>query len=179
MGSSKALLPVGGKPLIVHVVSFLRALFADVVVVAAPDQELPPLSCVVVRDEVAYQGPLSGLRNGLAAAGHDITFATSCDSPFLSASLIEHLVACLGNYDAVVPRWQDRDQPLHAVYHRRILPIVDEQLARGQRRLLDVLPRLQTCRLSEDAIRRFDRTGHSFVNINTPADYARALKERG
>ena len=36
-------------------------MFAEAVVVAAPDQELPVLPAVLVRDEVAYQGP--GERN--------------------------------------------------------------------------------------------------------------------
>ena len=43
MGQPKALLLFDGEPLIVHMVRNLARLFADIVVVAAPDQELPAL----------------------------------------------------------------------------------------------------------------------------------------
>jgi molybdopterin-guanine dinucleotide biosynthesis protein A len=39
------------------------------VVVAAPGQEIPALTVELVRDEVAYQGPVGGIYYGLKAAG--------------------------------------------------------------------------------------------------------------
>src|SRR6185503_11812403 len=54
MGRPKALLPFDGEPLIAHVVGSLKKLFTEAIVVAAPDQELPNLPVVLVRDEVAY-----------------------------------------------------------------------------------------------------------------------------
>jgi len=71
MGQPKALLPFDHEPLIVHIVRALKSMFAEAVVVAAPDQELPPLSALLVRDEVAYQGPVGGIYYGLKAAGGD------------------------------------------------------------------------------------------------------------
>lgn len=41
MGSPKCLLPFDGEPLIAHLARRLRSLFAEVIVGAAPDQELP------------------------------------------------------------------------------------------------------------------------------------------
>ena len=61
MGRPKALLPFAGEPLIAHVVRKLKRIFAEAVVVAAPEQELPTLPVTLVRDEVAYQGPVSGI----------------------------------------------------------------------------------------------------------------------
>jgi molybdopterin-guanine dinucleotide biosynthesis protein A len=55
MGTSKALLLFDGEPLIVHVVATLRRLFADVVVVAAPGQDLPSMPVRLVSDEVSWQ----------------------------------------------------------------------------------------------------------------------------
>jgi molybdopterin-guanine dinucleotide biosynthesis protein A len=55
MGQPKALLLFDGEPLIAHIVRTLKSLFGDIVVVAAPGQELPPLPVTLVRDEVAYQ----------------------------------------------------------------------------------------------------------------------------
>ena len=61
MGRPKALLLFGGEPLIVHIVGALNRLCHDILVVAAPEQELPALPVTLVRDEVAYQGPVAGI----------------------------------------------------------------------------------------------------------------------
>ena len=119
MGTPKALLLFDGEPLIVHVVATLRRLFAEVVVVAAPGQDLPSMPVTLVRDEVAYQGPVGGICYGLRAGNGDVSFVTACDSAFLSSRLIAHLLSQIRN-DVVAPL--RRLQPLHAV-SASVLPL--------------------------------------------------------
>jgi len=176
MGTSKALLLFDDEPLIVHVVATLQRLFADVVVVAAPEQDLPSMPVRLVSDEVAYQGPVGGIYYGLMASGSDAAFVTSCDSAFLNIDLIAHLLDQLPEHDVVVPHWQGRFQPLHAVYRRSVSPLLAEQLARGQLRPVYLFDKVRLRRVDEDEIRRFDPEGSSFYNMNTPEDYAEALK---
>jgi molybdenum cofactor guanylyltransferase len=176
MGTSKALLLFDNQPLIVHIVATLKRLFADVVVVASPGQELPAMAITLVRDEVAYQGPVGGLCYGLAAAAEEICFVTACDSAFLSPRLISHLVGRCDGYDVVVPHWQGRFQPLHAVYRRSVLPMLETQLARGELRPVSLFDRVRTLTIDEEEIRRFDSDGASFFNMNSPADYEEALE---
>jgi molybdopterin-guanine dinucleotide biosynthesis protein A len=176
MGTPKALLPFDDTPLIEHVVATLRRLFDEVVVVAAPGQSLPSMPVTLVRDEVEYQGPVAGIYYGLRAASRDVSFVTSCDSGFLNAALILHLVSEIPGHDVVVPHWQGRYQPLQAVYRRSVLPLLAEQLARGELRPVYLFDRVRTRRVDEAEIRRFDPDGSSFFNMNTPADYAEALK---
>lgn len=179
MGTPKALLPFDNEPLILHVVGTLRRLFAEVVVVAAPGQELPAMPVTLVRDDVAHQGPVGGICYGLRAAAGDICFVTSCDSAFLNPSLIGHLVSRMPQHDVVVPHWQGRFQPLHAVYRRSVLPLLEEQLTRGELRPIFLFEKVRTLRMDEDEIRRVDPDGWSFFNMNTPEDYAGALKRWG
>jgi molybdenum cofactor guanylyltransferase len=176
MGQPKALLPFDGEPLIAHIVRKLRRLFGDVVVVAAPEQELPPLPARLVRDDVAYQGPVAGIYHGLNAAGSELAFVTSCDSAFLDEALIEHLVSRAVDHDVVVPRWNGRYQPLHAVYRRGVLPFLDAQLSRGELRPVFLFDKVRTRRIDEEEIRRFDPEGRSFFNMNTPDEYTEALR---
>ena len=176
MGSPKALLLFDGEPLIVHIVATLRRLFAEVVVVAAPGQSLPSMPVTLVRDEVEHQGPVAGICYGLRAAGGDVSFVTSCDSAFLNVDLISHLVSQIPEHDVVVPHWQGRYQPLHAVYRRSVLPLLAEQLARGELRPVYLFDRVRTRRIDEEEIRRFDPDGSSFFNMNTPEDYAEAQR---
>ena len=176
MGRPKSLLLFDGEPLIVHIVRALKQMFAETVVVAAPDQELPDLPAILVRDEVAYQGPVGGIYYGLKAASGKFCFVTSCDVPFLNPALISHLTSQISRYDVVVPFWEDRFQPLHAVYRTSVLALLKEQLDRGELRPVYLFDKVKTCKIEEDAIRRFDPEGLSFFNMNTPDDYERALQ---
>jgi molybdenum cofactor guanylyltransferase len=175
MGTPKALLRFGDEPLIVHIVRTLRPLFDEVVVVAAPGQELPSMPVTVVRDDVAYQGPVGGIYYGLKAAGEAFGFVTSCDSAFLSTALISHLWSLRADYDVVVPHWEGRFQPLLAVYRATVLPVLERQLANGELRPVYLLDKVRTRRVDEDEIRRFDPDGSSFFNMNRPEDYEEAL----
>jgi molybdenum cofactor guanylyltransferase len=176
MGRPKSLLPFDGEPLIVHIVRALKQMFAEIVLVAAPDQELPDLPVVLVRDEVAYQGPVGGIYYGLKAAGGEFCFVTSCDVPFLNPPLISYLISHISDRDVVVPFWENRFQPLHAVYRTSVLALLKEQLDRGELRPVYLFDKVKTCKIEEDAIRRFDPEGLSFLNMNTPDDYQQALQ---
>lgn len=175
MGQPKALLLFDGEPLIVHMVRRLGRLFADTVVVAAPEQELPSIPAMIVRDGVAHQGPVGGIYYGLNAASREICFVTSCDAPFLNLRLIAFLMSQLSDYDVVVPYWENRFQPLHAVYQRGVMPLLKEQLERGELRPIFLYDKVRTRKINEDEIRRFDPEGLSFLNMNSPADYDAAL----
>ena len=175
MGRPKALLEFDGAPLIFHLARRLKDLFDEIVVVAAPEQELPELPAMVVRDEVAHQGPVGGIYYGLKAAEKEICFVTSCDVAFLNPSLISYFLRQIVNYDVVVPYWEERLQPLHAVYQRSVLPLLKEQLARAELRPIYLYDKVRTLRIGEDEIRSFDPEGLSFLNMNTPSDYEAAV----
>src|ERR1700730_16931801 len=87
MGKPKAWLPFAGETMLGRVVRLLGEAVSPTVVVAAPDQEVPPLpqEIKVVRDEEKGRGPLQGLAAGLAALDGqvDAVFLSSCDVPFL------------------------------------------------------------------------------------------------
>ena len=176
MGRPKALLTFDGEPLIVHIVRHLKRVFAETVVVAAPEQELPLLPVALVRDQVAYQGPVSGIYRGLKAATKEVCFVTSCDAPFLDLALISHLLSEISDCDVVVPFWQERFQPLHAVYRRSVAPLLHEQLERGELRPIFLYDKVRTRKVHEDEIRTLDPEGMSFLNMNSPADYDSALQ---
>jgi molybdopterin-guanine dinucleotide biosynthesis protein A len=145
------------------------------VVVAAPGQELPVLPVTLVRDEIAYQGPVGGILYGLRAASHEVCFVTSCDAPFLNLRLVDYMLSLIENYDVVVPFWEERLQPLQAVYRRSVAPLLQEQLERGELRPVFLYKKVRTYEVPAEDIRRFDLEGLSFRNMNSPEDYQAAL----
>lgn len=181
MGRPKAWLPVGDEVLLQRVVRVVAEVVSPIVVVAAPGQQLPalPAGVEVVRDAAEGNGPLEGLAAGLAAlhTPADAAFAVGCDSPFLSAAFVARLVELRGAKDVCVPVVGGFPRPLPGVYAVGVLGVVRELLvARSYRlgRLLEVVPtRLVPPADLSDA----DPGLRSLVNVNTPADYARALAE--
>src|SRR2546423_5298546 len=87
MGRPKAWLPMAGELMLPRVVRLLGEAVSPIVVVAAPEQDLPPLPAEVkvVRDEEKGRGPLQGLAAGLTALQGEVdaAYASSCDVPFL------------------------------------------------------------------------------------------------
>jgi molybdenum cofactor guanylyltransferase len=176
MGTPKALLPFGGTPLVAHIVATLQRVCTEVIVVASPGLDVPPLPVTLVHDEVAYQGPVGGIYYGLRTAQRFASFVTACDSAFLSPDLIAYLISQIAHNDVVVPHWNGRLQPLHAVYRTSLWPLFGEQLDRGELRPISLFERVRTLRVEEDEIARLDPDGSSFFNMNTPEDYTAAVE---
>lgn len=183
MGQPKPALRFGDETLIERTVARMRSAFDDIVIVAAPEAEaaaMPELSEItLVHDETPYAGPVEALARGLRAASHDIAFACSCDLPMLRAKVASWIVTMLNErpeYDAVIAKIGGRLQPLHAAYRRRCADALEAMAARGENRLSAIAENVKTQILEEAEYRRHDPDALSCFNINTPADYARALK---
>jgi molybdopterin-guanine dinucleotide biosynthesis protein A len=177
MGRPKAALELDGRTIIDRIITELRRVAADIVVVAAPDGVEPtfdiPQGARIVRDELAYQGPLLALARGLDAIAGDGAFACSCDLPLLNGNLAAALVAMLDDYDAVIPEVGGKLQPLHAVYRKRCADALRALASRGENRLTAIADAVRTRRIGENELRALDPELRSFLNVNTPEDLAR------
>ncbi len=180
MGRAKAMLDFGGEPMIARIVRELRRRFDDIVVVAAPESveklAVEVSAAKIIRDETPFQGPADALRRGLRAVCNEIAFACSCDLPLLNADVAVALLGLLDNFDAVIPEIAGRLQPLHAVYRTACADALDAMAARGEKRLVVIADAVKTRRVTESELRAIDPELRSFLNVNTPDDYARALQ---
>src|SRR5438270_6622638 len=100
MGRPKAWLPFAGETMLARVVRLLGSVVSPLVVVAAPEQDLPPLPAgvAVVRDPQRGRGPLQGLAAGLEAllGRADAAYVSSCDVPFLEPGFVRRMIELLG-----------------------------------------------------------------------------------
>jgi molybdopterin-guanine dinucleotide biosynthesis protein A len=176
MGTAKAWLEFRGERMLERVARRLGAAFAELVVVRAPVQELPSVEARCVEDRVEGEGPLAGIAAGLAAVTQPFAFVVSCDVPFVKVEVARGLLGLVGDYDVVVPEWEGRMHPLQAVYRASLAPLVEELLAAGRRRPVDLFDRVRTCVVREDELRAWDAEGHTFINMNTPEEYQAALR---
>ncbi len=176
MGTPKAWLEFDRRPLLAHLVERMLDRFPEVIVVSAPGQDLPPTPARLVYDERPGEGPLAGLAVGLKCITRPLAFVASCDVPFLDPDLARYLLGLSGDYDAVVPEWSGRLHPLQAIYRTSMQPLVEQQLAAGHRRMVDLYSHARTRIVGEDELRKMDPVGLTFLNVNTPEEHARALE---
>jgi molybdopterin-guanine dinucleotide biosynthesis protein A len=183
MGSPKAMLPFGPETMLQRVVRLLGSVVSPIVVVAAPEQELPtlPASVAVTRDEQEGRGPLEGLRAGLKALPADIdaAYVTSCDVPLLVPAFVMRVVELLGDHDIAVMEIDGFAHPLSAVYRRHTLPHIEALLSADRLRVSFLFEAVKTRRLQTVDVVSADPQLLTLRNLNTPQDYEAALAAAG
>jgi molybdopterin-guanine dinucleotide biosynthesis protein A len=165
MGSDKALLEIGGIPLVLRVAGEIGKVCGSVTLVGNPSL-YSGLGLPVVADEFAGEGPLSGIEAALGAADCDWNLITACDMPALEPAVLELLFreAGDGRGDGAVPRYGNGQiEPLCAVYHRRCHAAIRGALEAGVRKVTDALSTLALTYIPVTA-------GEPFANLNTPED---------
>jgi molybdopterin-guanine dinucleotide biosynthesis protein A len=181
MGRPKAWLPFAAKTMLAHVIGILSEVVHPIVVVAAPDQEIPPTQpdVQVVRDDERGRGPLQGLAAGLAAfeGRADAAYASSCDVPFLRPSFVRRLIELLGDQAICVPHVGDHHHPLAAVYRLEVKQAVNRLLAENRMRPFFLFEAVPTRVIEADELMDVDPNFESLRNLNTPEEYEAAVRE--
>lgn len=182
MGRDKGLVQLAGKPLIQHVLDRVEGLGEEILVTTNHPEDYASLQVRLASDAVPGVGALVGLHTALSAASGDVVLVLACDMPFVSRTLLQHLLKLAPRAEVVVPRRRGEYEPLHAVYARSCLRAVEAAMAAGQVRVISFFPQVRVLAVEDDALVALDPDGMSFFNINTPEDLAQAeriLAERG
>lgn len=182
MGRDKATLLWNGTPLLLRVIRRLAPIAAEVWVAARPGQALPAGAYRRVDDELPGEGPLAGLATGLAA----ITAAwktapaavAACDYPHADPALFPALLAASPDAAAIVPVLDGRAHPLLAVWRSDLASLCEGALARGARRVREVLDEAGAVEVDAREILG-DAAERAFQNINDPDTLRKALGPTG
>ena len=182
MGRPKHELMFGDRTAIERIVDALLPLVSEVVIVKSADQPLEIRGNVtIVNDEVPAQGPLEGMRTGWTAIAPTVTavFVGSCDLPLLEGPVVEKLFASLGEWDAVVPIDEGHQHGLCAVYAAGTQAHIRKLRQADERRVSALLEQLTVNWIPTKQFMEGDPALNSFLNVNTPADYAEAQARLG
>jgi molybdenum cofactor guanylyltransferase len=176
MGRDKAFLPWDGAPLFEKVLGIFRQSFTAVLLAGGDAGRFAGYGLPIVSD--LYPGSaLGGLYTGLYHATTPSIFVASCDMPYPSAALLKHLCSLKDGYDCVVPETAEAFEPLFAVYAKSALPAMLELLESGNFRIYDLYPQLRTRYVGREELAPYAEGGRSFINVNTPEDFALLAKE--
>lgn len=139
MGRDKALLEVGGRPLVLAAVDALAAAGAtEVFVVGGDAPALTALGLVVVADDHPGEGPLGGLVTALGVVGCDRLVLLSCDLLAPSPDAVRAVVGALDDVPGAMwaaPVTEGRRQFLHGAYRAQARGHWAAAFAAGERSL--------------------------------------------
>lgn len=177
MGRDKALLELGGQPLIQIVVERMRQVCGEVLIVAADVPSYAGFGVDVIEDRFQDVGVLGGLHAGLAAASHELTLAVGCDMPFLKPRLLRAFAAWAEGYDVALLRHDGYVEPLHGAYRRTCLAPIEAAIRAGKRRIVAFFPQVRVRTVTPGEVAFLDPQLKSFRNLNTPEEWEAAREE--
>jgi molybdopterin-guanine dinucleotide biosynthesis protein A len=179
MGSNKSLLLHMGNRIIEVIYRNLADLFEEVIIVTNTPELYPFLPCRKVPDIYSGQGVMAGIHAGLSRSREGAIFVVACDMPHLRGALIRHLATLADGVDVVMPVTVGGFEPLHAIYRKECLPVLEELLQNTEnRRVVALLSEVRVRKVIPEEIALFDPEFTSFDNINTPEEYRKLRKSQ-
>jgi len=178
-GVNKALLEIGGSPIVERTATVLERIFPEVIVVTNTPEEFEFLGLPMFGDLRPGKGSLGGLYTGLKVCRSGHVFLAACDMPFLDERVIRYMANLVEGHDVVVPRIEGRLQPLHAIYSRTCVAPIERLMAGSDLTIINFFDQVDVLEVPESDLRLLDPDLRFVMNINTPHDleWARTLAQ--
>jgi molybdopterin-guanine dinucleotide biosynthesis protein A len=170
-GRDKSALLIEGRPILERQIHELSQITSDILIVGGNPSARTVDSARNVADQVPGCGPLGGLHAALTDAHGEATIVVACDMPYVSASLLRHLLGLTRGADAVVPRTEDGYHPLCAAYTPACIKPIARRLAEGRLKMTDLFDDVRVCIVTAEEIDAFGDHRRLLANVNTPAEY--------
>jgi len=184
-GRDKALVEVGGRPMIARMSELVRSVTRQMKIVAAPGK-YEAFGAEIVEDQWPGEGPLGGIITALedaarSAARPEWNLIVSCDMPFLTREWLAFLRerAAKSKAQVVLAHSASGPEPLCACWQTDAAAELRSGFERGVRKVTEGIALLRAEVLDETDWKRFDSAGRLFWNMNTAADYEEARRVLG
>jgi molybdopterin-guanine dinucleotide biosynthesis protein A len=143
MRRNKALLTVGGTPMIQRVARTLQSVFRRVVVISDQTLDYGFLNLPVIPDIHKEIGPLGGIHSALTTLNVPAVFVLGCDTPFVSEELVRYVLRYPTTTMVKIPIQGERLHPLCGIYTRACLPDLNACITGGTRKVLTFLQKVE------------------------------------
>ncbi len=172
-GVNKALIEIEGETIISKIHRALGSICNEVIIISNQTQIDYRIPAKIHSDIIENCGPLGGIHSALHHSSNEIILVVSCDMPFISINIANQLIDAYiknrPNVDAVIPTLNGFNEPLLAIYSKRLSTKISEILSdRKGHRITDLLDNCNTIKVDIEASPENIR---SFTNINTFDDY--------
>ena len=169
MQQDKALLPLGEKRIIEHVVRNLSQVCSSLLL-SSNTNNYDFLGIETVPDNFRNQGPAAGLEAILAHLKTDACVVVSCDTPLVSPDFLRFIIQNSNGYHAVIPQHNGHIEPMTAFYTKSMSPIFTQAMQNGLKSPPKIAKKAKHL-LLEVPVHKFRYAEWMFKSINTPEDY--------
>ncbi|MFS0824200.1 molybdenum cofactor guanylyltransferase [Bacillus sp. 1P02SD] len=180
-GSPKAFAKLHRKFFYEYAIEALEGNVGKLIIVSHPalvEQFQDQTSVEVIQDLPEYKGngPLAGMFTAMQKEQSDWYIVLPCDTPFVTDVLVKQLITYTNDQsiDAIVPVINDRQQPLIAVYHRRVAKRIEELLKIQQYKMSHLL---DACNVKFVTNQELQLQGMEFENINDQTEYKKVQQK--
>lgn len=171
MGEDKGLVLYKNKPMIQHLLDLFKLLNISTIIIANND-EYKRFGVPVYPDVIKNKGPLGGLYAGLYHSKSEKNIVVSCDVPCLSKQLIEYLILNSCHSNATVISFNDKIQPLTAMYSKKLKNKILLNLFNSRLKMKDFLQEVgfQELIVDESNVVNVEK---DLINVNTKEELKR------
>lgn len=122
----------------------------------------------VFKDIYKECGPLGGIHSALLNAKYDKVLCIACDMPLIRKETLNLIGKVYDDYEVVVPKIDNRLQPLCSIYSKQLIPKIEEALISGENKLQKFI--LERNYKIIDDIKYENLNSKEFSNINNKED---------
>lgn len=174
MGFDKQLINVEGLTITDYIIQVLRPLFKNIIVVTNKPGLYKDKDITITKDCYKGYGPLGGIHAGLLESKSLYNYFIACDMPYINVGYIKYMMKKIAdnNYetDAIITKFEDWIEPFNAFYSRRLIPIIEESIISGNRKIGKFLENSNVLYIEEKLARGFSPDWDMFTNLNTETD---------
>ena len=179
-GSNKALAQWDGhRSVIESVIESVSQVTDSIMIISGDAQAYRSLGLPVHPDLIPGHGPASGIHSALCLSQTDRVLILACDMPALSYRFLHYMLSVNSWAPVVVPESDTGPEPLHAIWHRSLIPVLEQFMASGRTSLRDILQALPCRMITRDEIAANGLDPLSLRSVNTPSalDWLRQKKQ--
>ena len=175
MGTDKGLLQLCGKHIVGYAIEALSGI-CNRIIISSTSDAYQSLGYEVIADEIPGIGPMGGVYSALKESKTEKNLILSCDLPFVSKELLEHILSHGEGYQVAVP-WQGNQhyEPLCGFYDLSILDKLGEFIREGNYKLPDLFDEISINKLIINDRLSFYHE-NLFLNVNSKHDLQMAEK---
>lgn len=169
-GKNKAFATINGDTVFDMLLSQIRPLFDDIILVSNNPEVYAAYSGLrVFPDIIKNIGPVGGIYTAMKNTDKKAVFVVACDMPFIRKEIVADVINryLSGTYDAVVPIAGGLKEPLHSVVSTATLDVIVGQIASRQYSVYKFFDKLQVGYFEFDS-RSSEK--NVFFNINSLED---------
>jgi molybdopterin-guanine dinucleotide biosynthesis protein A len=170
-GMIKSKIVIEEKTIISRIIDVIYELFGEIIIVTdKPDEFKDSGDYKIISDQFLNKGPLGGIHSAMLESSFDSVFIVAGDMPLLEKDIIIKQIKYFNenNFDVVIPRINNFTEPLHGIYKKSLLIVLEEYL--NVENDYSVQSFLKKINVSYLQFEESENTRKAFLNINSPYD---------